>query len=402
MKTTPDVIAAGHICLDIIPGLQHVDIPRPEAFFAPGKLRLASPATLSTGGPVSNTGLGLAIMGMQVALMGKVGDDPFGRLLRMLLEDNWGITTGMIVDESAVTSYTVVIAPGRYDRMFLHCPGANDTFKADDIDYELVSRARVFHFGYPPLMRGMYADDGEGLAEVFRRARECGVTTSLDMALPDPASDSGKARWDTILEKVLPYVDIYLPSAEETLFMLDRSRFDEFRRRSNDDMLALFTGDDLHELSGTLLEMGSKAVVIKCGYRGAYVRTGNAETLGAVGKAKPGDMENWSNRELWHPAFTIDVPPNATGSGDSAIAGFFSAYLRGLPIEDTMRYANAAGGCNVTAPDALSGIIPWDELTAKLESGWKSAQLTVEGKGWRQAGNIWLGPADRGKGTELE
>ncbi len=192
MKNNPEIIVAGHLCLDIIPGLQNLNIQQPEDFFVPGKLVDSSPAVVSTGGCVSNTGLGLVKMGINAALMGKVGEDSFGRIIKMIFRDDWGVTDGLIVDKESVTSHTTVISPKGYDRMFLHCPGANDTFSISDIDFELVAKAKHFHFGYPPLMRKMYLNNGEELVNIFRRAKETGLTTSLDMALPDPDSESGK------------------------------------------------------------------------------------------------------------------------------------------------------------------------------------------------------------------
>ena len=188
MKKNPDIIVAGHLCLDIIPGLQNINIQQPENFFVPGKLVDSSPAEVSTGGCVSNTGLGLTKMGVSTALMGKVGNDSFGQIVRSIIKDKWGITEGMIVDKNAVTSHTIVVSPKGYDRMFIHCPGANDTFCASDIDFDLLSKAKHFHFGYPPLMREMYINNGEELVKIFQAAKECGVTTSLDMALSDPDS----------------------------------------------------------------------------------------------------------------------------------------------------------------------------------------------------------------------
>ncbi len=66
----------------------------------------------------------------------------------------------------------------------------------------------------------MYEDEGEQLIESYCRVHENGVITSLDMALPDPDSDSGRA----------PYADIFMPSAEEMLYMLERNRFMEWHR----------------------------------------------------------------------------------------------------------------------------------------------------------------------------
>ncbi|RLD11439.1 MAG: carbohydrate kinase family protein [Chlamydiae bacterium] len=388
MKNNPEIIVAGHLCLDIIPGLQNLNIQQPEDFFVPGKLVDSSPAVVSTGGCVSNTGLGLVKMGINAALMGKVGEDSFGRIIKMIFRDDWGVTDGLIVDKESVTSHTTVISPKGYDRMFLHCPGANDTFSISDIDFELVAKAKHFHFGYPPLMRKMYLNNGEELVNIFRRAKETGLTTSLDMALPDPDSESGKIDWKKYLQNVLPYVDIYLPSAEEILFMLDKGKFFEFQNTSSEDSISLFSGDDLHNISSSLLDMGAKIIMIKCGHRGSYIRTADKETLSII-KTGCFNVDEWANIELWQPAFKINVRPNATGSGDATIAGFLTAYIKGCSAEKSICYANATGACSVTAPGALAGLISWEELTERLESGWESAFLEVEGDKWEKAVNTW-------------
>ena len=53
--------------------------------------------------------------------------------------------------------------------------------------------------------------------KIFKRVKELGVTTSLDMSLPNASSESGKVNWGKILKELLPYVDIYIPSVEETI-----------------------------------------------------------------------------------------------------------------------------------------------------------------------------------------
>jgi sugar/nucleoside kinase (ribokinase family) len=347
---------------------------------------------LSTGGAVSNTGLGLRRLGARVALMGKIGDDYFGRVVRMIVEQE-GVREGLLPDRASATSYTVVLAPAGFDRMFLHCPGANDTLCAADLDYDLIARATLFHFGYPPLMRGMFAHAGRDLVEIFRRVKARGVTTSLDLALPDPASPAGKADWRAILAAVLPYVDIFTPSTEELLYMLQRPRFDAMRARGESITDAL-TGDDLHALGDDALRMGAKIALIKNGHRGAYARSAAAAQLAALGTAMPRVTAAWCARELWHPVFSIDCVPQTTGSGDATIAGFLFALVQGMPLDRALQLAVANGTCSVTMPDALSGILPWAALCDKVAAGWPTAPLTVTGKGWRRDGVVWRGPAD--------
>ncbi|MFA5688127.1 MAG: carbohydrate kinase family protein [Kiritimatiellales bacterium] len=390
-------VVAGHICLDIIPDLSDMHLKRPGDFYTPGALKTARPAKISTGGPVSNTGLNLIKLGIDTALMGKTGDDAFGDMAQFLLKKEWHIENTLIVDPSASTSYTVVINPKGFDRMFIHDSGANDTFKADDINYDLVAQCDLFHFGYPPLMKQMTANNGKELVEIFRRVHELGVTTSLDMSLPDSQKDT--TNWPEIFKQLCPHLDLYLGSAEETLFMLHRDRYMEFRRSCDGDLLHLFTGDMMHELSGELLDMGVRVAVIKSGYRGYYVRTPEKSVLETIGRAKPGNLDEFASHEFWHPAFFCPVPPNATGSGDASIAGFLSAYLRGLSLLDCVITATCTGSASVEKPDALSGVPNWNGVQERIKTIPRDP-LTVEGAGWSvdaQHPFLWTGPSDKSK-----
>ncbi|MCF7818472.1 MAG: carbohydrate kinase family protein [Kiritimatiellales bacterium] len=391
------VVVAGHICLDVIPDLSEMHMERPGEFYTPGALKIAKPAKISTGGPVSNTGLNLTKLGIETLLMGKVGDDAFGNMAQLLLKKEWGIENTLIIDDAVSTSYTVVINPKGFDRMFIHDPGANNTFRASDIDYDQVAQCDLFHFGYPPLMKQMIANDGKELIEMFRRVHELGVTTSLDMCLPDCRKDT--TNWPKIFEGLCPHLDLYLGSAEETLFMLHRDRYMALRNASDMDLLHAFTGDMMGELSGELLEMGVRVVVIKSGSRGYYVRTPATAILKSMGKAKPGNMDEFADREIWHPAFFCPMPLNATGSGDASISGFLSAYLRGLPLLDCVITATATGSASVEKPDALSGVPDWAGMQQRIKTIPRDP-LTVTGTGWNTDAEhpfLWVGPFNKSK-----
>ena len=95
-----------------------------------------------------------------------------------------------------------------------------------------------------------------------------------------------------------------------------------------------------------------------------------------MGRALPADVYNWSNRELHEESFHVPRVAAATGSGDSSIAGFLSAYLNGKSIEESIRIACAVGGQNVQVFDALSGIKTWEETLAMIP-GWQKNRLSV-------------------------
>ena len=386
-------VVAGHICCDIIPSFKKA--ARMEEIFMPGKLVNMGGAIVSTGGPVSNTGAAMSILGVNTALMGKIGDDFFGDGVMKLLRAR-NAESGMIIAKGEQTSYTVVIAPPGIDRVFLHNPGANDTFCADDIDYETVKRAKLFHFGYPPLMKRMFENNGTELIKIFKRVKKSGVTTSLDMSLPDAGSDSGRVDWERVLSELLPCVDIYLPSVEETMFMLARHEYNELNRNAGGgDMLEKLDLNILQVLGEKLIALGSKIAVIKCGVHGYYIRTANAQALSEIGKAKPAHAGNWAGRELHEEGFHVSDVASATGSGDSSIAGFLAAYLNGKSIEEAIRIACAVGGQNVRVFDALSGIKSWQE-TLEMIPGWDKNRHEIQGEYWRYDRDkaVWVGKKD--------
>lgn len=395
MRGAYDAVAAGHICLDVIPDLSGSPPSKFDAMFVPGRLLNVGRAAFSTGGPVSNTGLVMHKLGISTQLMGKVGNDLFGQAVRQIVASyDPHLADGMVIDEKVSTSYTIIINWPGVDRIFLHCPGANDTFSADDVRYDRVAEARLFHFGYPPLMRSMYDNDGIQLTVVYRRAKETGVTTSLDMALPDPTSAAGRANWTQILQATLPYVDIFLPSIEEILYMLRRETYDEFSAAARGgSILPLVTPELLSDLGQQLIRMGVKIVGLKLGDRGFYLRTAGRAALESIGRACPSDPTAWAEREIWAPCFQVNVV-GTTGSGDATIAGFISALLRDMCPEEAITAAVAVGACNVEAADALSGIRPWEETMRRVHGGWRRHELRLTTPGWHfaETHQQWVGP----------
>jgi sugar/nucleoside kinase (ribokinase family) len=395
-KGLPSVIVAGHICLDIIPNLDFIPSGEFLHLLEPGHLINVGPAVFSTGGAVSNTGLALHILGIPTRLMGKVGDDSFAQaVLGLIRRFGFGLADGMIVDDSASTSYTFIINPPGIDRIFLHHTGANDTFVPDDIPYDELKEAALFHFGYPPLMRQMFVNDGANLVEIFHRAHSTGITTSLDLAFPDPASPSGKANWRSILAATLPHVDVFTPSIDEVLITLHPDLYQEFTTQAGAaGFLNLVTPELLSQLGNELLEMGARLVLIKLGDRGAYLRTAGMQRLERMGRACPPGLASWASIELWAPCFKVNVV-GTTGSGDSTIAGFLASLLRGMGPVEALTTAVAVGACNVEASDALGGLRSWDATLSRVAARWERQPLELHTQGWEWSDStgLWRGTA---------
>lgn len=391
-----DIMVAGHVCLDIIPRFPDTGATQISEIMRPGKLVNMEEAAISTGGPVSNTGRNMKTLGNSVCFCARTGDDVLGKITIDLLR-NSGNAEGIHIVEGAASSYTVVVSPPNIDRIFLHNPGTNNTFGPEDLDPALIAKCRHFHFGYPPLMRRMFEHTGDALKRVFQIAKSAGTTTSCDMTLPDPNSDSGKVNWLEVLEKILPYVDIFLPSIEETFYMVDPVAFLERKKKHNDaELIDFISPEEYSRIADIALSLGTSMVSLKSGHRGFYVKTTDKDKFFRMGEAKPGNLDEWSDRELWAPAFKVPKFASATGSGDSAIAGFLSAFLRGLSIEEALQYATCCGWQNVQVLDAVSGIHAWDETTEMLAREMPHIDAHIDAKGWTWSDGyrLWAGPMD--------
>jgi sugar/nucleoside kinase (ribokinase family) len=368
-RKTLKTVVAGHVCLDIIPQFLQT-VSRLDELVVPGKLVELGPAVVGTGGTVSNTGLALHRLGLPVTLMGKVGDDAFGHaILDVFRSHDPALVRTMIVDPDVSTSYTVVINLPGIDRSFLHCPGANDTFAAADVKPDLLRGMDLFHFGYPPLMKRMYSEAGE-LRRMVASVKAAGLTTSMDMALPDPASMAGRADWRAILADCLPDVDVFMPSLDEIVYMLDPREGERIRMRAADGVaLGGMTPAGVREVAERLIGMGVAAVMIKLGNQGAYLHvTSDKARLARCGHASA-TLRDWAGADFHAPCFAAQVA-GTTGSGDCTIAGLLAALAQGLGAAEAVRMAVAVGSASVEKPDATSGVPAWDTLLARVAGGW--------------------------------
>ena len=370
------VIVAGHICLDITPVFADGKTDSMEKILSPGKLIQVGNADVHTGGAVANTGLAMKILGNDVSLIGKIGKDAFGNIILDTL-NQYHAGEDMICDEASSTSYSVVIAIPGIDRVFLHHSGANDTFVADDIDFQKVEEASLFHFGYPPLMEALYANEGEGLMQLMQRVQEKGAATSLDLAAVDPNAKAGKIRWDIILKKTLPYVDFFVPSIEEICFMIDRDKFEELQVRAHggDITDVLDIEKDVKPLAEKCMKLGCKVLLLKCGAKGMYLQTASKEKLAQISSRVELDADAWADRSVFERSYVPEKILSGTGAGDTSIAAFLTAVLQKDTPDMCLHLAAATGASCVAAYDALSGLKPLDELRDKIEKGWEKTCL---------------------------
>ena len=282
-----------------------------------GKLMLVDTMELHTGGCACSTGIALAKIGVDTAVVGKVGDDGFGDFMIGRLASHGIDPRGVVKDKETATSATMVMVHSDGERSFIHYLGANATLREEDVDMDLVARSKVLHVAGTFLMP---AFDGAPTASVLRLAKEAGVTTALDTAW------DSKGRWMSLLRPALEFVDYAVPSIEEARMVTGR--------QSPEDVAAV------------LMDCGVKTVALKMGELGCYIQSGDTS--------------------ITIPPFQVECV-DALGAGDSFAAGLLTGVARGWDLERTGRFANAVGALCVTQLGATTGIRTLEETERFIE-----------------------------------
>jgi len=395
-----EIVAAGHTCLDLIPTFTvEGKVNDMTDVLVPGKMINMGPCVVVGGGPVTNAGVSIRRLGVKTELIGKIGNDDFGKQILGWYEEHEGHFNGIKVVDGESTSYTVAICIPGIDRFYLHHCGANNTFGYDDMSFDLVERSKLMLLGYPPWMQKLYENTGAELTKILKKTKELGTTTALDLSIPDVSGYGDKVDWRAILKNWVPLCDIMVPSAEEVFYFLYKDKFLEKKAKlgPKECVLDRMTVEEISTLGRDLIDMGTSIAMIKCGNRGLYIRTAGQDQLKKLGAAGCSDPENWANRELWFPVYQEEKFVGALGSGDAAIAGFLSAFVWNHSIESCLRYANAAGSMNVTVPDGLTWNKGFEDLTRRIEAGWKTKELKIDADGWKYEREFWVGPDNSGK-----
>lgn len=310
---TPRVLVAGDANLDLV--LRGDVVPR----FGQAE-QLLDGADLVLGSSAGICAAGLARLGVDTALVARVGADVFGARTRELLADA-GVDAASVAVTDEPTGVSVILsAPD--DRAILTLTGALASLTADEVLGALADAgATHLHVASFFLVPGLARE----LPGVLARARERGATTSLDTNW-DPAE-----RWEGVAE-CLPHLDALLPNAQEAL------------------ALARALGDDPADAVAAAVALARRGpvVVVKDGADGGFA----ASPDGSVVRA---------------PGLVLDVV-DTTGAGDSFDAGFLAAWLEGRPLADAVRWAAVAGSLSTRGAGGTGGQATRAELEARLGS----------------------------------
>jgi sugar/nucleoside kinase (ribokinase family) len=261
--------------------------------------KLVGSVSLVIGGSAAITAVAAARLGLRVALVAAVGNDPAGTFMLDQLARE-GVDVGAVLTRDGTpTGMTVALSRGG-DRAILTALGAVDSLTTADIPAAVLARARHVHVSsYFLLERSL----GPGLAAMLATARAAGATISLDTNW-DPTG-----RWgDERLSAAIAQVNVLLPNEAEALRLSRASSLDDAVR--------------------TLVAAGPR-LVVKLGERGALCADGAVR------------------HRLRLPAVT---PVDATGAGDCFNAGLIAGLLTGLELPQAAALGCAVGALSTGAP----------------------------------------------------
>ena len=245
---------------------------------------------------------GAARLGLRVAFVGVVGDDPFGRFMLEAMAGRGIDVSACTVDPDRPTGATVVLTSGR-DRAILTAMGTIGRSTSTRCRTRMLGRARHLHSSC------FFLQDTsrDRLPAFMAAARARGLTTSFDTNW-DPTG-----RWDGGVMEMLAACDVFLPNEAEACRIAAR--------------------DDVEDAARELARIGGRD-------RPSRRRTDRGRQARLEGRARrsdrTGSLESASRR-------SPSTPVDTTGAGDSFDAGFLRAWLDGASIADALRLGAVCG-----------------------------------------------------------
>ncbi len=298
------VIVLGSINMDLVARTPRLPVPGETV---PGTDFFTAP-----GGKGANQAVACARLGVDTCMIGRVGDDVFGRTLRDELQAAGVDVTG-VVTTPGPSGVAVIAVDAAAENTIIVVPGANGKVGEEDLRRleEVVPTARVLLLQLEVPVETVVA-----AAEI---ARGAGVTTILDPAPAQP-----------LPQEIYGLVDVITPNESEAAALAGFPVRDEH---------------DAGRAAQLLLDRGARSVVVKMGGRGAYVHDG------AHGRLLP--------------AFKV-VPVDTVAAGDAFNGALAAALSEGLPFDEAVRWGLAGGALSVTRQGAQQAMACREALLQML------------------------------------
>ena len=285
------------------------------------------------GGAPANYLAALTKFGAKTAMIGKVGNDAFGRLLIKTLKGTGIDTRGMLVSDDVFTTLAFVTLDDSGDREFSFArkPGADTQLRFDEIDLSVIDASKVLHFGTLSMTNEPARD---ATYKAVEYAAGHGKLISFDPNLRKPLwNDLDEAKRQMLWG--LRHADVVKISDEETEF--------------------LFSLAPEEAAKHIIDSFGVRLVYVTCGAEGCFYRT---KTASGFVKALSG----------------IAVK-DTTGAGDifggSAMYGLLRAggvpeKLTAEELENIVSFACASAGLSTTKAGGISSVPELGEVEAAM------------------------------------
>src|SRR4051812_15297541 len=315
------------------------------------------------GGSAANVSVAAARLGHRVALVTGVGEDPFGRFVRRALRDLGVDDRYVVVDPRHPTPVTFceIFPPDDFPLYFYRRPPAPGPpppvpfCELSPPDDSPLSSSRR-----PPAPDLQIRPQDLDLAAV----REAGLLWATVTGLSEePSRAAHHAAWEargrrrhTVLD--LDYRPMFWASREEAAAQVRAALPHVTVAVGNREECEVATGEtDPDRAADALLAAGVELAVVKQGPRGVLARTAAERVV--------------------VPPTPVDVV-NGLGAGDAFGGSLCHGLLTGLPLEQTLRNANAAGAI-VASRLECSTAMPTAAEIAALVAGAALPRPALEG-----------------------
>ena len=308
MVKRPRIVIVGSINLDLVARVPK--LPRP------GETVLGREFKQVPGGKGANQAVAAALLGADVTMIGRVGDDLFGGQLIDALRQR-GVRTDLVQPTAGTTSGLALIGvEGSGQNAIIVIGGANQRLSPDDV------REREAAIAAADALLVQLEVPLETVAAALEIARRSGVFAVLD---PAPAAN---------LPNALLAVDLISPNQTEAEALTG---------------LVVRSASDAARAAAALHQQGVRQVVIKLGEQGALASEAGGEAI-----------------HVPAPAVTV---VDTTAAGDAFTAALAVALIEGQPLALATRLACAAGSLATTREGAQDAMPMREDVERLLASG---------------------------------